>query len=129
MTTARWMPTASMSAVTGSRRRCDFLLPFSPCGRRWIAGAKRSETDEGYVSAKTECAVRYPSSGAVRHLLPQGEKEESEHRLAKAVYTASKLSSISATVLTPHSPIVVSISLERMSSALATPSCPPAPRP
>ena len=43
--------------------------------------------------------------------------------------TASKLSSISAIVLTPHNPIVVSISLARMSSALATPACPPAPRP
>ena len=43
--------------------------------------------------------------------------------------TASKLSSISAIVLTPHNPMVVSISLARMSSALATPSCPPAPSP
>src|SRR5260370_40870024 len=38
-------------------------------------GASRSEaTGEGSVSADTECAVRDPSSGASRHLLPQREK-------------------------------------------------------
>src|SRR4029078_8355078 len=47
----------------------------------------------------------------------------------KTPHTASRLSSISAIVLTPHSPMVVSISLAMMSSALATPACPPAPRP
>ena len=39
------------------------------------------------------------------------------------------LSLISAIVLTPHNPMVVSISLAMMSRALATPACPPAPRP
>jgi hypothetical protein len=57
------------------------------------------------------------------------EGAPSHERRGKITQTASRLSSISAIVLTPHSPIVVSISLAMMSSALATPACPPAPRP
>ncbi|MET4275980.1 hypothetical protein ABIB68_004728 [Bradyrhizobium sp. F1.2.2] len=44
------------------------------------------ETGEGYLSAREPAAVEIrgnnPSSGASRHLLPQGEKEESERYFA-----------------------------------------------
>src|SRR5665213_152569 len=49
-------------------------LPLSPCGRGWLREAK---TGEGSLSANSVFADRDPSSGASRHLLPQGEKEES----------------------------------------------------
>src|SRR5882724_9097710 len=48
------------------------LLPLSPCGRGWTR-CEASRTGEGSVSAETD-----PSSGASRHLLPQGEREFSQ---------------------------------------------------
>src|SRR5665213_237677 len=51
-------------------------LPLSPCGRGWLREAK---TGEGSLSANSVFADRDPSSGASRHLLPQGEKEENSH--------------------------------------------------
>src|SRR5882724_1128674 len=53
--------------------RAERPLPFSPCGRRCRSEA---EADEGYISAREVCICgENPSSGASRHLLPQGEKE------------------------------------------------------
>src|ERR1700692_4743581 len=71
-------------------RRKVLLFPSPLVGE---GGASRSEaTGEGYLSARTEPAERYPSSGASRHLLPQGEKEERvrPYRRGHAVATASK---------------------------------------
>src|SRR5436309_7871137 len=49
--------------------------PREPCGKLvWVRGWFRSETPR---------AERYPSSGASRHLLPQGEKEESNYTTVK----------------------------------------------
>src|SRR6202035_1709752 len=47
--------------------------PPSPCGRGWLR-CTASQTGEGFVSTDTERTERDPSSGASRHLLPQGEK-------------------------------------------------------
>ncbi len=55
---------------------------LSPCGRGWLAAQRR---DGCGVSLRAhicqfEFAEGYPSSGASRHLLPQGEKEEGTQR-------------------------------------------------
>jgi hypothetical protein len=57
----------------GRRVIASRSLPLSPCGRGWTR-CEALRTGEGYVSADTVGVVRYPSSGASRHLLPQGEK-------------------------------------------------------
>jgi hypothetical protein len=69
------------------------------------------------------------ASSPLSHSHKRGGHRGIFFRECPRTHTASKLSSISAMVLTPHNPMVVSISLARMSSALATPASPPAPRP
>src|SRR6185312_810710 len=56
------------------RRVKEVSLPLSPCGRGWTR-CEASRTGEGF-SPQTQIppAETDPSSGASRHLLPQGEK-------------------------------------------------------
>src|SRR6185369_10843044 len=59
-----------LSAATKRVKERAFTL--SPCGRGWLREAK---TGEGFSPHGRALNVdRYPSSGASRHLLPQGEK-------------------------------------------------------
>src|SRR3978361_1419457 len=54
-------------------------LPSPLVGEGGSTARSGGETDEGYVSADSVPAERYPSSGASRHLLPQGEKGRKSH--------------------------------------------------
>jgi len=53
------------------------LVSLSPCGRGWLREAKTGEGFSPHGEIWDE--DRDPSSGASRHLLPQGEKEEKNH--------------------------------------------------
>src|SRR6266568_5757033 len=71
-----WMPGTSQDKPGHdgiSRLSTRRALPLSPCGRGWPR-CEAARTGEGSVSAHSVSAEAYPSSGASRHLLPQGEK-------------------------------------------------------
>src|SRR5258705_7821557 len=88
---------ALMPILMNSRASMGCFPSLSPCGRGWINRAKRAiETGEGSLSASKSLALVFADrtphpADYVRHLLPQGEKEETSYFFAAAARSTNVL--------------------------------------